>query len=90
MKSSKTEYKKSFKTFSGSKVAVVSTYWNEEVIMPMLKDCLAKLDEYDLETESFVVPGAYELPLTAKSLCKSFDAVILLGALLKAKHLTLR
>ena len=85
MKSSKLNIKKSFKNLSGSKVAVVSTYWNEEVIMPMLKDCLAKLDDYDLETESFVVPGAYELPLTAKSLCKSFDAVILLGCIIKGE-----
>ena len=85
MKSSKLNINKSFKTLSGLKIAVVSTFWNEEVILPMLKDCLAKLNEYDLETESFVVPGAYELPLTAKCLCKTFDAVILLGSIIKGE-----
>ena len=85
MKSSKLNINKSFKTLSGLKIAVVSTFWNEEVILPMLKDCLAKLDEYDLEIDSFVVPGAYELPLTAKCLCKTFDAVILLGCIIKGE-----
>ena len=85
MKSSKLNINKSFKTLSGLKIAVVSTFWNEEVILPMLKDCLTKSNEYDLETESFVVPGAYELPLTAKCLYKTFDAVILLGCSIKGE-----
>ena len=31
------------------------------------------------------MPGAYELPLTAKCLCKTFDAVILLGSIIKGE-----
>ena len=85
MKSSKLNFNKSLKNLSSAKIAVVSTVWNEKIIMPMLKDCLSKLDEYDLKIDSFVVPGAYELPLTAKSLCKNFDAVILLGCIIKGE-----
>ena len=85
MKTSKLNINKPSSDLSAVKVAVVSTNWNEEVIKPMLEDCLATLREYNLEVKSFVVPGAYELPFMAQSLCKNYDAVILLGCIIKGE-----
>ncbi len=42
-------------------------------------------EEYNLEKKSFVVPGAYELPFMAQVLCKNFDAIILLGCIIKGE-----
>ena len=66
MKTSKLDINKPSSDLSNVKVAVVSTNWNEEIIKPMLEDCLATLREYNLEKKSFVVPGAYELPFMAQ------------------------
>jgi 6,7-dimethyl-8-ribityllumazine synthase len=85
MKTSKTNINKPSSDLSNAKVAVVSTFWNEEIIKPMLEDCLAILEEHDLEKKSYVVPGAYELPFLAQVLCKNYDAVILLGCIIKGE-----
>ena len=85
MKTSKTNINKPSSDLSNAKVAVVSTFWNQEIIKPMLEDCLAILEEYDLEKKSYVVPGAYELPFLAQVLCKNYDAVILLGCIIKGE-----
>ena len=51
----------------------------------MLEDCLTELEEYILEKKSFVVPGAYELPFIAQVLSKNYDAIILLGCIIKGE-----
>ena len=85
MKTSKTNINKPSSDLSNVKVAVVSTNWNEEIIKPMLEDCLSTLEEYNLEKKSYVVPGAYEMPFLAQVLCKDYDAVILLGCIIKGE-----
>jgi len=85
MKTSKTNINKPSSDLSNVKVAVVSTNWNEEIIKPMLEDCLSILEEYNLENKAFVVPGAYELPFIAQVLCKNYDAIILLGCIIKGE-----
>ncbi len=85
MKTSKLDIKNLSSDLSNAKVAVVSTYWNEEIIKPILEDCLSTLEDYNVEKKSFVVPGAYELPFMAQSLCKNYDAVILLGCIIKGE-----
>ena len=85
MKTSKTEINKPTSDLGNVKIAVVSTNWNEEIIKPMLEDCLSVLDEYNVDREAFVVPGAYELPFMAQNLCNKFDAIILLGCIIKGE-----
>ncbi|MDC3045749.1 6,7-dimethyl-8-ribityllumazine synthase [Gammaproteobacteria bacterium] len=85
MKTSKTKINKPSSDLSNAKVAVVSTNWNEEIIKPMLEDCLSTLEEFNLEKRSYIVPGAYELPFMAQVLCKNYDAVILLGCIIKGE-----
>ncbi len=85
MKTSKTKINQPTSDLRNVKVALVSTNWNEEIIKPMLEDCLSTLEEYNLEKMSYVVPGAYELPFMAQVLCKNYDAVILLGCIIKGE-----
>tara|TARA_Y100000992_G_C21175711_1_gene448201 strand:- start:329 stop:781 length:453 start_codon:yes stop_codon:yes gene_type:complete len=85
MKTTKIDIKKPSSDLSEAKLAVVSTFWNQELIEPMLKDCLTTLNESNIVNESFIVPGAYELPFMAQSLSERFDAIILLGCIIKGE-----
>ena len=85
MKTTKIEIKKPTSDLSQAKLAVVSTYWNQEIIEPMLKDCLSTLNDSNIENKCFTVPGAYELPFIAQSLCETYDAIILLGCIIKGE-----
>ena len=73
---------------SGMRIAVVAGRFNAPVTEPLLDGALATLAAHGLDPDSVPVcwvPGAFEIPLTAKRLAASgtVDAVICLGAVIR-------
>ncbi len=72
------------------KIGVVVSKFNIEITEGLLKGALAELKKQSISDASikiFHTPGAFEIPLTAKMLCKSknYSAVICLGAVIKGE-----
>jgi 6,7-dimethyl-8-ribityllumazine synthase len=73
---------------TGLKVGIVAAKFNQFVTDTLLSSCLAGLAKHgvkDGHVEVVRVPGAFEIPLVAKTLAESgrFDAVICLGAVIR-------
>jgi 6,7-dimethyl-8-ribityllumazine synthase len=80
---------KSPKKVSG-RIAIVVSRFNEEVTGGLLQGAISVLHENKFDDKSITiihVPGAYEIPLTAKHLCMSgkYCGVICLGAVIKGE-----
>ena len=74
----------------GMKVAVVVSRFNEAVTGKLLEGAIDSLVRHGVSDDSidvFWVPGAFELPATAKRLAGSgkFDGVISLGAVIRGE-----
>ena len=72
----------------GKKYAIVLARFNEFIVSKLLDGCLDGLKRHgvkDEEIEIVWVPGAFEIPLTAKTLAKSgkYDGIIALGAVIR-------
>ena len=72
----------------GMKVGIVASRFNEASTSKLLGgavDCLKRHECADKDITVAWVPGAFEIPLTAKKLAASgkFDAVICLGAVIR-------
>ena len=72
------------------KIAVVAARFNEHIVGELLSGCLKRLAELGASDTSVVVhrvPGAFELPVTAKLLAqtKRYEAVICLGAVIRGE-----
>ncbi|MDF2550560.1 MAG: 6,7-dimethyl-8-ribityllumazine synthase [Chlamydiales bacterium] len=68
------------------KIAIVVSRFNELITKNLLEGCLGTLLQYSVPRDQITivwVPGAFELPLTAKKLAKAHDAVICLGAVIQ-------
>jgi 6,7-dimethyl-8-ribityllumazine synthase len=71
---------------AGSKVAVISSSWHTDVCSALIAGAVKAMDEYNIGYEISYVPGSFELPLAAqKSLDAGFDAVVVLGLVLKGE-----
>jgi 6,7-dimethyl-8-ribityllumazine synthase len=75
---------------SGLRIAVVVSRFNDDVTSKMLdgaREALAKHNVRDEDTTIAWVPGAFELPLTARKLAetKRFDAVVCLGTVIRGE-----
>ena len=73
---------------SGMRIAVVAGRFNAQVTQPLLDGALATLADHGLDPDAVPVcwvPGAFEIPLTAKRLATSgtVDAVICVGAVIR-------
>jgi 6,7-dimethyl-8-ribityllumazine synthase len=74
----------------GLRVAVVAARFNELVTRPLLNAAIGTLTRYgvvDDDINVVWVPGAFELPVVAKSLAKTsrFDAIVCLGAVIRGE-----
>ena len=68
------------------KLAIVTSRFNEEVTLGLKKGVFQVLAERQITTyREFDAPGAFEIPLIAKTLAKSgkYDGVICLGCVIK-------
>jgi 6,7-dimethyl-8-ribityllumazine synthase len=74
----------------GLRVAVVVSRFNELVTRPLLNAAIGTLTRHgvvDDDINVVWVPGAFELPVAAKSLAKTsrFDAIVCLGAVIRGE-----
>lgn len=74
--------------FTATRVALLATRWNVEVLDALLagaRRALKVWDVRDAHVAEFRAPGAYELPLAAQALLNGgkFDAVVALGAVIR-------
>ena len=72
----------------GSRFAIVVGRWNSFVVEHLLEGAIDTLKRHgakDGEIEIIRVPGAFEIPLTAKKLAEggNYDAIIALGAVIR-------
>lgn len=73
---------------TGLRIALLASRFNETITKSLLDGALSALRRHGLDDTSITVawvPGAFELPVTAKRLAASgeFDAVICLGAVIR-------
>ena len=71
--------------YSESKVLIIRTKWNEEVIQSMLDDCKETLKILKVNFSEVTVPGAFEIPFMVNNQAKSYDAIITIGAIIKGE-----
>lgn len=74
----------------GSRYAVVVSRWNDFLTSKLADGAVAALESHgaaEADVELFMVPGAFELPLTSLKLARSgkFDAVIALGVVIRGE-----
>jgi 6,7-dimethyl-8-ribityllumazine synthase len=79
---------KRLRNAAGLKFGIVAAKFNQSVTGKLLSSCLAGLAKHGVRAhhiEVLRVPGAFEIPLVAKTLAASgrFDAVICLGAVIR-------
>src|SRR5262245_52098115 len=69
---------------SGMRLAIVAGRFNDHVTKPLLEGALDTLHDLGLDhAPVHWVPGAFEIPLLAKRLAPSYDAIICLGAVIR-------
>ena len=75
---------------SSQRMAIITSRYNEDITQALLTGCLQALYTHGVEEEQldFIeVPGAFEIPLTAKKLAltEKYSAIICLGAVIKGQ-----
>ncbi len=71
------------KLHGGKRVAIVKTLWNAAVTDALCAGSAGLLAKEGVEYEIFEVPGAVELTFAAARLSAKFDAVIVLGCVIR-------
>ncbi len=73
---------------NGLKVCIVAARFNEFITSKLIGGAVDGLERHGVDSDNITliwVPGAFEIPLTAKKVAQSgkFDAIICLGAVIK-------
>ena len=73
---------------AGLRIGIIAAKFNQSVTGKLLSSCLAGLSKHGVKDEHIHVvrvPGAFEIPLAARTMAttKQFDAVICLGAVIR-------
>lgn len=73
-----------------SRVAVIYTDWNAEIVQSLYLSCVSLLQKKKLKDKNLIsikVPGSFELPTAAKLILENekVDAVICLGCIVKGE-----
>jgi 6,7-dimethyl-8-ribityllumazine synthase len=69
---------------AGLRVAVVAARWHEQVVGGLLDGALRALAEAGITDPTVVrVPGAFELPVAARTVARGHDAVVALGVVVR-------
>jgi 6,7-dimethyl-8-ribityllumazine synthase len=74
----------------GFRFAIVASRWNDFLTSKLTEgalDTLERLGADEADVEVFMVPGSYELPLTAQKVASggNFDAVICIGVVIRGE-----
>ncbi len=67
----------------GKHVAVVKTLWNAEVTDALCEGAVRVLEQQNVAHTVYAVPGAVELTFAAARLSEAYDAVVLLGCVIR-------
>ena len=75
---------------SDIRIGIIRTRWNDEHVTNLVDGCLKALKECNVKEENIFetsIPGAYELPLSARFLALSgtVDAIVTAGVLIKGE-----
>lgn len=71
---------------AGVEIAVIAASWHAEIIDNLVFGASEYLDQCDVSSEVFRVPGSFELPLAAKlAFDNGFDGVVVLGLVLRGE-----
>ena len=69
---------------SGLRVAVIAAQWHAEVMAGLLAGARLALTEAQITAPTMIsVPGTFELPVAARRLAGSHDAVVALGVVVR-------
>lgn len=73
---------------SALRIAIVAARFNDDIVHRLVDGAQTALADHGVtggQAPLFWVPGAFELPLAARHLARSFDAVICLGAVVRGE-----
>lgn len=72
----------------GLRICVIDTDWNELIVSQLTKGALATLKKHGVSDEDIThvtVPGAFEIPIAAKTAAETggYDAIVTLGCVIR-------
>jgi 6,7-dimethyl-8-ribityllumazine synthase len=73
-----------------ARIGIVAARFNDQLVSALLEGCIKRLKELGIQQNRVVierVPGAFEIPVAAKAMCrtKKYSAIICLGAVVRGE-----